>query len=269
MDLVNKTGGFTVPELARALKVSPSSLYNHVAGREQIVELLRERAMSDVALPADDPQRPWTDVVADIMRSYRQSYARYPRLIPLLTSHAVNSDHALTMYNVLAVAFDRAGFDPADTLRAITLIDSFVLGSALDVAAPDEPWQAGADVALMVDINQGYTVGAALAPALVRAAASRTTPTRPEPVRRAAAVAVAAAARVLQRGPQQGGAGQACEVVRDTCARVADGALCDAWKKRRDETEVAFRFARPENTEKNRADYERVVRIVAESSCGQ
>ncbi|MGX9671741.1 TetR/AcrR family transcriptional regulator [Mycobacterium sp. HM-7] len=147
MDLVNRTGGFTVPELARALKVSPSSLYNHVAGREQIVELLRERAMSDVALPADDPQRPWTDVVADIMRSYRQSYARYPRLIPLLTAHAVNSDHALTMYNVLAVAFSRAGFDPADTLRAITLIDSFVLGSALDVAAPDEPWQAGSEVA--------------------------------------------------------------------------------------------------------------------------
>lgn len=146
MDLVNKSGGFTVPELARALKVSPSSLYNHVAGREQIVELLRERAMSDVALPADDPHRPWTDVVADIMRSYRQSYARYPRLIPLLTSHAVNSDHALTMYNVLAVALGRAGFDPADTLRAITLIDAFVLGSALDVAAPDEPWQPGADV---------------------------------------------------------------------------------------------------------------------------
>lgn len=146
MDLVNKTGGFTVPELARALKVSPSSLYNHVAGREQIVELLRERAMSDVALPADDPHRPWTDVAADIMRSYRQSYARYPRLIPLLTSHAVNSDHALTMYNVLAVAFGRAGFDPADTLRAITLIDAFVLGSALDVAAPDQPWQPGAEV---------------------------------------------------------------------------------------------------------------------------
>jgi AcrR family transcriptional regulator len=146
MDLISKTGGFTVPELARALKVSPSSLYNHVAGREQIIELLRERAMSEVALPADDPHRPWTDVVADIMRSYRQSYARYPRLIPLLTAHAVNSDHAFTMYNVLAVAFGRAGFDPADTLRAITLVDSFVLGAALDVAAPDEPWQNGAEV---------------------------------------------------------------------------------------------------------------------------
>jgi AcrR family transcriptional regulator len=145
MDLVNRTGGFTVPELARVLKVRPSSLYNHVAGREQIIELLRERAMSEVALPADDPRRPWTDVVADIMRSYRQSYARYPRLIPLLTAHAVNSDHAFTMYNILAVTFGRAGFDPADTLRAITLVDSFVLGSALDVAAPDEPWQTGTE----------------------------------------------------------------------------------------------------------------------------
>jgi len=69
-------------------------------------------------------------------------------------------------------------------------------------------------------------------------------------------------------GNPQAGAGQACEVVRDTCARVPDGALCEAWKKRRDETEVAFRFARPENAEKNRAEYERVARIVAESDCG-
>ena len=146
MDLVNKTGGFTVPELARALKVSPSSLYNHVAGREQIVELLRERAMAEVDLPADDRGRPWVDVVADIMRSYRQSYARYPRLIPLLTAHAVNSQHAISMYNILAITLSRAGFDPSDTLRAITLIDSFVLGAALDVVAPDEPWHAGAEV---------------------------------------------------------------------------------------------------------------------------
>lgn len=82
MDLVTTTGGFTIPELARKLKVSPSSLYNHVSGREQIVELLRERAMSEVALPDTDTERPWAEVVADIMRSYRRSFARYPRLIP-------------------------------------------------------------------------------------------------------------------------------------------------------------------------------------------
>src|SRR5215218_2527657 len=69
MDLVNATGGFTIPELARTLKVSPSSLYNHVSGRKQIVELLRERAMSEVVLPAD-ADLPWAETVAAIMRSY-------------------------------------------------------------------------------------------------------------------------------------------------------------------------------------------------------
>jgi AcrR family transcriptional regulator len=146
MDLVNTTGEFTIPELARRLKVSPSSLYNHVSGREQIVELLREQAMSAVVLPADDQDRPWNETVAEIMRSYRRSYARYPRLIPLLTTHAVNSGHAFTMYNALATTLNRAGFSDGDTLRVITLMDCFVLGSALDLAAPVEPWESGAEV---------------------------------------------------------------------------------------------------------------------------
>ena len=146
MELVDATGGFTMPELARTLQVSPSSLYNHVTGRDQIVELLRERAMSEVQLPDEQPEGPWTDVVAEVLRSYRRSYARYPRLIPRLTAYPVNSSHAIRMYNVLAVTLRRAGFDAADTLRAITLMDCFVLGAALDVAAPDEPWHSGEEV---------------------------------------------------------------------------------------------------------------------------
>ena len=146
MELVDATGGFTMPELARTLQVSPSSLYNHVTGRDQIVELLRERAMSEVELPDEQPEGPWTDVVAEVLRSYRRSYARYPRLIPLPPAYPVNSSHAIRMYNVLAVTLRRAGFDAADTLRAITLMDCFVLGAALDVAAPDEPWHSGEEV---------------------------------------------------------------------------------------------------------------------------
>ena len=64
------------------------------------------------------------------------------------------------------------------------------------------------------------------------------------------------------------GAGQACDIVYDQCARVPDGALCDAWKKRLGETEVAWRFGRAENMQKNQAEFERVQRIVNESTCG-
>lgn len=69
-------------------------------------------------------------------------------------------------------------------------------------------------------------------------------------------------------GNPQGGAGEACEVVRDTCARVPDEGLCEAWKKRRDEAEVAWRFTRAETSEKNKAEFDRVQRILTESTCG-
>lgn len=70
-------------------------------------------------------------------------------------------------------------------------------------------------------------------------------------------------------GNPQLGAGEACEVMRDQCARVADGALCEAWKKRMDETEVAARFARAENVAKNQAEFERAQKIYNESTCGE
>lgn len=63
------------------------------------------------------------------------------------------------------------------------------------------------------------------------------------------------------------GAGQACEVFRDTCARVPDVDLCGAWRKRLGETEVAWRFARPGNASANEAEHVRVQRILAETSC--
>jgi AcrR family transcriptional regulator len=159
LELVCNSGGFTMPGVARRLRVQPSSLYNHVSGRDAIVELLRERAMSEVRLPADDPDRPWRDVVADIARTYRASYARYPSLIPLLTEYAVNSPQAFTMYNALAVTLHRAGFSPADTLRSITLVDNYVLGAALDVAAPDEPWQPGSGIG--PELSAALATGAA------------------------------------------------------------------------------------------------------------
>ncbi|MDJ0395975.1 TetR/AcrR family transcriptional regulator C-terminal domain-containing protein [Rhodococcus sp. G-MC3] len=144
LDLVEESGGFTMPQLAKKLKVSPSSLYNHVSGRDDIVELLRGRAMSDVEMP--EAKTPWRDAVAQIARGYRGSYGRYPRLIPLLTAQAVNNSAAFGMYNTLAKVLTDAGFSAADVLRAITVLDSFVLGSALDLAAPDAPWENSAEV---------------------------------------------------------------------------------------------------------------------------
>ena len=62
-------------------------------------------------------------------------------------------------------------------------------------------------------------------------------------------------------------AATACEVQHDTCERIPDGEVCAAWRQRARETEATWRFGRPEAGAKNQAEYERVQRVLRESTC--
>lgn len=141
LKLVDAHGEFTLPQLAKALSVSASSLYNHVQGKGEIIELMRGRAMAEISLP-DLCNVTWQKAVWDIATEYWASYSQHPRLIPLLTSHTVRDSTTLRVYDALAEAFALAGFEPKWRLQAITIVDSFVLGSALDAAAPAIVWEA-------------------------------------------------------------------------------------------------------------------------------
>ncbi|WP_159016985.1 DUF4124 domain-containing protein [Cognatiluteimonas profundi] len=70
-------------------------------------------------------------------------------------------------------------------------------------------------------------------------------------------------------GAADDAAGVACQMVTDQCQRVGDGAACDSWKQRLRETEAAWKFARPDDAEANKAEFERVRKIVRESTCGK
>lgn len=141
--LVDRDGEFTIPALAKQLRVSASSLYNHVNGKAQIVDLMRGHAISRVQIPDGDAH--WAETIRAIAVEYRNTFARHPRLIPLITAYSVSDETTIRMYNAMADAFHEAGFTPKRALEAITVVDSFVLGSALDVAAPEQVWDPGED----------------------------------------------------------------------------------------------------------------------------
>lgn len=143
LELVDATGEFTVGAVANRLGVRPSSLYNHVAGRDDIVEGMRALMMGDGALQFD-PDVSWDDALPLFLREYRDSFARHPRLIPMLTSYTVVSEPVMGMYGAMATILRRSGVPDDLLLDAITIMDSYVIGSALDVAAPDEVWDSGA-----------------------------------------------------------------------------------------------------------------------------
>jgi len=63
--------------------------------------------------------------------------------------------------------------------------------------------------------------------------------------------------------------GVACQMMTDQCQRIADGGACTAWKQRLRELEAGWKFARADDADAAKAEYERVLEIVRDSTCGR
>jgi AcrR family transcriptional regulator len=142
--LVDERGGLTMSELAARLGTSASSVYHHLSGRAEIVELLRDRLAADVALPPLDGTD-WGTQVAAWMRSYRRSLARHPNLIPLLIEQPMTSGAALRGYDRVAALLSDAGHPEDEVILWITVLDCFAVGAALELASPVDVWRSEDD----------------------------------------------------------------------------------------------------------------------------
>jgi AcrR family transcriptional regulator len=143
--LIDDTGTFTLPGLAKALNVRPSSIYHHFpGGREEIIEAIRGLLAAE-GLPVDERAHDWQAFVDQWSREYRRSFARHPKVVPLLTGQTVTDPLTLSGYEQLARALRDAGFHDEALLHAVTILDSFIVGSALDATAPLGVWADSPD----------------------------------------------------------------------------------------------------------------------------
>ena len=70
-------------------------------------------------------------------------------------------------------------------------------------------------------------------------------------------------------GTADNNVGVACQMMTDQCQRIADGGACTAWKQRLRELEAGWKFARADDAEAAKAEYERALKIVRDSTCGR
>ncbi|MFD8022878.1 TetR/AcrR family transcriptional regulator [Streptomyces lavendulae] len=140
LQLLAEQGEFSVPQVARALGVQTASLYHHVDGRAGVVELVRERvcaAIDDAALELE----PWDRALERWARSYRAAFAAYPRAIPLLMTTPVRAPKVLAQYERAVALLRAAGFPEERVMPLLTGLENLILGSALDLAAPEAMWE--------------------------------------------------------------------------------------------------------------------------------
>lgn len=121
--------------MARRLGVQTVSIYHHVDGRSGIVELLRIQVRNEIDAALLD-QRPWQHALRAYAYSYRDVFAAHPHVVPLLTGSPVRAPSVLAGYERMVVLLETAGFTPSDIMTVLTAFENFILGAALDLAAP-------------------------------------------------------------------------------------------------------------------------------------
>jgi AcrR family transcriptional regulator len=134
IELTAERGRFTMPELALRLGVSVSSIYHHVSGRAALVERIRDRVSAPVDVALLDVND-WEQAVADWLTNCREAFARHPELVPLLAGPQTDSSCISQGHDRLQLALDNAGFQPDQAQLWISVLDSYGVGAALDLAA--------------------------------------------------------------------------------------------------------------------------------------
>lgn len=159
MALVDEGAPFGVNAIARRLGVTPSSLYNHVAGRDEIIELMRGRLGEQYMSEAFTGT--WDEVVGAMLRAERRMYAEHPFLIPLIVGKTITDPTVIASYDRLASALADAGFPDDDVLEVVAIIDAFSIGFGLDLASPDEIWRPETPTRALGRLVEGSPRGAA------------------------------------------------------------------------------------------------------------
>ncbi|WP_418961080.1 TetR/AcrR family transcriptional regulator [Streptomyces tritici] len=139
--LVDEHGpeALSVSRVAAELGVKGPSLYNHISGRAELVEGLRELLTEQIGTGAAE-LRPWTVAARHWAQAYRRVFAAHPRVVPLLTAQPIGSAATLDAYERAYAVLREAGWPEAEVAAVVRAVEYFVVGSALDLITldPDE-----------------------------------------------------------------------------------------------------------------------------------
>jgi AcrR family transcriptional regulator len=130
--------GFSLARVAKHLGVQPPALYNHVKGREEVVAMMRNSFAADIDASVFSSLG-WEEAIFPLAWSYRETFARDPEVATLLAVNPVGSaESSLALYRPMAASLRAGGWPDRKIVPVIVALESFIIGSALDLVAQGE-----------------------------------------------------------------------------------------------------------------------------------
>lgn len=133
-DLADEVGvaSLTMRKLAARLGVQAMSLYHHVDNKEALLDGMVDHVFAEIELPARDA--PWRDAIRARCVSAREALRRHPWAVGLLDSRANPGPATLRHHDAVLGRLRDAGFSVQETAHAVSVLDSYLYGFALQEA---------------------------------------------------------------------------------------------------------------------------------------
>ncbi|MER5974580.1 TetR/AcrR family transcriptional regulator [Streptomyces sp. NPDC002055] len=128
-------------KLGEAVGVEAMSLYNHVANKEDLLDGMVDLVFGEVELPT--PGEDWRQAMRQRAVSLRHALSRHGWAIGLMESRSTPGPATLRHHEAVLGCLRQGGFSLALTAHAVSVLDSYIYGfalqeKALPFGAPDE-----------------------------------------------------------------------------------------------------------------------------------
>jgi AcrR family transcriptional regulator len=143
VDLLDRHGmaGLSMRRLGTALGVEAMSLYNHISGKDALLDGIHERILMSLDPPTQ--VRTWQSFARHQAHALHRALLAHPNAIPLFATRPAATPAAIEQLDRYLEVLLRAGFKPVDALSIVQLVAQLVVGHTM--------WSTSVESAVIVD----------------------------------------------------------------------------------------------------------------------
>ncbi|CAM5534640.1 TetR/AcrR family transcriptional regulator OS=Streptomyces alboniger OX=132473 GN=CP975_18185 PE=4 SV=1 [Streptomyces alboniger] len=123
--------------LGNRLNAGATSIYRHVANRDELIELVVDEVYGELHIPAPADESEWRAAAAAAANSLRAMALRHPWVASVLGQVGLShlGPNVMQMSDQMLAIFETAGFPSHETDRVMSTVVAYVIGVATSEAA--------------------------------------------------------------------------------------------------------------------------------------
>ncbi|MEU7854561.1 TetR/AcrR family transcriptional regulator [Nonomuraea sp. NPDC049141] len=139
LELLDTEGinALSMRKLGTRLNAGATSMYTHVANKDELLELLVDQVYGEVEAPAADDPAGWRAAITRYAHSLRATVLRHPWIVSVLgeTGVAYLGPNVMRQNEAVLAAFEQGGFTLEAADRALNTVVAYVIGVSTGEAA--------------------------------------------------------------------------------------------------------------------------------------